>query len=283
MTPQTLLPVLVLAMAVGAPLSAAQALSVTGLTVAPNTGNTVNENVITGQTRVHVGSSTSVVSSSPGPVADLVGAMVSFETRYAAITAVDREATSSNATRTQTSNYKITFTVNNPIGGDYRIDIDTRRLGALTLVDDSTTGTGASASLSAVAGLLDGLLNATLGLAAVPTLSGASGGNTAFNQSTSTLTILDSAVTKTYTLDFSWTATATSTQDEAAVRLGIAGTIVPATADDYPGVGSRTAANDGHFADVKVTLLTIPEPGTAALLGLGLVLVATGARARGRS
>ena len=54
------------------------------------------------------------------------------------------------------------------------------------------------------------------------------------------------------------------------------------TADDYPGVGSRTQANDGHFVNIATTITAVvPEPGTAMLLSLGLAgLAKFGARKR---
>jgi CHASE1-domain containing sensor protein len=58
-----------------------------------------------------------------------------------------------------------------------------------------------------------------------------------------------------------------SSGQEAAVRLGIAGTLPGMTAEDYPGVGSRVVNDDGHFVNVKLTF--VPEPASAALLALG--------------
>ena len=62
--------------------------------------------------------------------------------------------------------------------------------------------------------------------------------------------------------------------DEAAARFGANGPLSGATADDYPGPGDvvdRNQALDGHFMTATVTVLTVPEPGTFALLGFGLV------------
>jgi len=54
------------------------------------------------------------------------------------------------------------------------------------------------------------------------------------------------------------------------------------TADDYPGAGSRTQSNDGHFVDVKATIIaTTPEP-RRSLVVLGLLALALRARARNR-
>lgn len=76
-------------------------------------------------------------------------------------------------------------------------------------------------------------------------------------------------------LDFTWTASAFSNNDEGAVRLGLESSALGVSADDYPGPGSRTLANDGHFVDVVATVTAVPEPSTALLIGLGLTMLAS--------
>ena len=251
---------------------AAQALSITGLTVATDAANTANASGTTGANRFQIASTAGLVGSAPAPVADVAGASVSFDTRYAALLAADREAGGGTTAQSATASYTITFTVDNPTGGAYRIDIDTSRVGALTLVTDS--GGSASASLGAVTALIDGAATPSLGLGAVGPLSGAAGGNQAFSQSSTTFSLFDTALTRTVTLAFSWSASASGSQDEAAVRLGLAGGLATTSADDYPGVGGRVAAGDGHLVGVDVTLLSVPEPSVLALLALGLAALA---------
>ena len=41
--------------------------------------------------------------------------------------------------------------------------------------------------------------------------------------------------------------------DEAAVRLGEVETLSQFSAGQYPGVGNRTQANDGHFVNAVIT------------------------------
>ena len=258
----------------------ARALSITGLKVATSSANTANKSRTTGNNQYQIASSVALVGSAPAPVADTVGASLSFGTRYAALVAEDRDAANGTTTRNATEAYTITFTVNNPLGGTYRLDIDTSRLGALTFVNDS--GGGATASLGAVTGTLNGVANPALALAAVGPLTATGGANQGFSQTGSVLSIVASNVTRTFTLGFTWTGSATSSQDEAAVRLGISGALANATADDYPGVGGRSASGDGHFVDVGVTLLAVPEPGTLALLAAGLALFPARPRRPGR-
>jgi len=169
------------------------------------------------------------------------------------------------------SSYSITFTVNNPTGSQVKIDIDTLRAGALTSVDDSTGSS--TITLGAVTGKLDAVTQAALALASAGGTASSSAINTAFNQTSTTLSILTTALTSSYTLQFDFSSSVVSAQDGGAIRMGTAGSLAM-TADDYPGAGSRTAANDGHFVTVKATIQAAPEPGTAGLLSLGLVALA---------
>ena len=254
----------------------ARALSVGGITVAPTGANTADFLNGAGANRLQVASAAALLGAAPGPVADVAGASVSFATRYAQLVAADREAGGGTATQNAVADYSITFTVDNPLGGVYRVDVDTSRLGALTLVDDG--GGGASAALGAVTGLVDGVSDAALALPALATLTGGGGGDQGFSQTGATLSLIDSAPSRTFTLSFSWTASASGSRDEAAVRMGLGGALAGVTADDYPGVGGRVAGADGHVVNVGVTLLNVPEPGTIAVLGGGLLVLACGRR-----
>jgi hypothetical protein len=225
-----------------------------------------------------VASSTGLVGGAPPPVSDVVGNSVSFFARYAALVAADRESAGGTTSVSATHSYSITFTVDNPALGLYQVEIDTSRVGCLTLVDDSSGS--ASATLGAVTGLVDGVVNPTLALSAVGTLSGSGGGYVPFDQASTTLDFFDSASSRTFTLTFSWTSSASAGRDEASMRMGISGGITNASADDYPGVGPRVVDDDGHFVRVIVTLLDVPEPGSLLFVAAALVAMAARAQAR---
>lgn len=268
-----------LAAAVLALASPAAALQITGLGIALGGTNSADDLMTTGQNHGQTASAVSVVLSPGGPVADTPGSTTSFGTRFASLLAADRQNTTGSTSRSATSNYSITFTVDNPTGGTYQIDIDTLRIGALTQVDD-VSGGSATLTLGAVTGRVDAIVESNLALAAVGPSVLTSTGTVDFNQSTSTLTITDSALSRTFVIDFDWSSTATSAQDEAAIRMGISGSVSSATADDYPGVGARTASNDGHFVNVTATYLVVPEPATLTLAMLGLLGLALAGRQR---
>jgi hypothetical protein len=285
--------------------SPATALTIGALTIANNAGNTTNFSTDTSGRHAEYNNTLSVLDSG-GSTADSVGNLVDAATRFASITSTDTGSFSLGQVIAATSSYKITFTITAAPTVFYDLKIDTSRVGALTIVSDSGVNGPATADLGAVSGLLNGVGNGSLGLAdlapaTVPGNSGAAA-NSPFNQ-TSSLTVPLSG-TNVITLDFSWatyvnsnpSANTTTTNasngaflfggDEAAVRLGLAGgasgTSGGTTADDYPGVGSRTQANDGHFVNIATTITAVvPEPGTAMLLSLGLAgLAKFGARKR---
>lgn len=228
-------------------------------------------------------SATSIIDAG-GSTVDLVGNSVNAQGRYAASTAADAGILTNN-TRNATHAYQITFTITAPVWTMYDVTIDTARIGALTRVDDGTTG--ASANIGAVSGTVNAVANASLALAAVSLASGNNSVNTPFNQTSSTITLTGLTGNNNITLAFTWTSNATSNgsadltgADEVAVRLGLGNNRSGTTVDNYPGAGSRVQANDGHFAGINATITAIPEPGTLLLMGSGLAGIAVFGRRR---
>jgi hypothetical protein len=258
---------------------AAGAFSITGFAISTTGTNTADSSSTNGNNNTQVASSTTVLLAPGGAVADTVGSALSFQTNYQWDVMADRDNNGNGGLiTTATAAYQITFTVNNPTGATYQIDIDTLRAGALTTISD-TTG-DATVSLGAVTGTVDAITNATLALATVNLATNAASTDVTFSQNSSTLSITSSALTHAYTLAFTWTGTSTSNNDEAAIRMGLAGTVAGVTADDYPGTGARTAANDGHRVSVTSTIISAPEPAPAALVALGLIALALRRRTR---
>lgn len=247
--------------------SSASALDITGLSVVTSGANPADFSSTAGNNHRQNRSATSIELSPSGPVPDLSGSSITFETLYTSLLTADREAAGGNFTYSMTSEYAITFTVDNPTGQTYQLDIDTLRVGSLTNFTDSTGDS--TTSVGAVTGTLDSIVNAALALPAVAAFTSSGTGEATFSQSGTTLTITDNALSRTFTLEFAWSASATSNRDEGSVRMGLAGTLPSTSSDDYPGVGGRTQGDDGHFVDITVTMM--PEPHSGALLALGLL------------
>jgi hypothetical protein len=179
-----------------------------------------------------------------------------------------------------TANWEITFTVTANPGVVYNLVILQELTGAFSFVDDSLGG--ATGSIGALTGTLGGapnpLLTMPIGLDGTATSTGTA--SVPFQRSR--LLELDTLVgTQTFTLAFSFDIDAQSASDQIAVQLGLPGGVAAAA---YPGVGARDASLDGHHLSLSTRVLyaPVPEPGTFALVALGLVALATRGRMRCR-
>lgn len=223
--------------------------------------------------------------------ADVPAAIVTGQTRFIATVAADRGVAISGGTANATDNvdYTVQFTVTPDfLSTVYMVNIATNILGAATQIDDNLgVGNGGTATMTNVAGSLNAVNDAGLALASSASQGGTSSTSGAATQfSANNLLVLGPfSGPQNFTLRFTWNMTATSPQaanggDEAAVRIGFDNPHGGNSADNYPGVGSRTLANDGHFVNMSAEVLFVPEPSTLALAGMGLFGLALLARRR---
>lgn len=217
----------------------------------------------------------------------LISGTLGFQMRYAAVVGADAGNATTNGgtyTQTMTGTFTITFSVTEMLGTSWTANVDVVRNGALTIINDPAAGNNsghANVTLNALSVVHSGagVLGSSLNLGAVGTLSNAgapaSSPNQAFSQTSSaTITGVGTGGAQVVTLVFTFTATANSVDpvggtregDEAAMRMGYDSPLQTFTADDYPGAGGRTLANDGIFVTASV-----PEPAAEALLALGLI------------
>ena len=250
---------LLLIIAVAAPASTQANGSISGLTLTNNSGGGTSSGCCPSctQTRTTLG----VVSQT----AD------SFTTRFAELIAADARLTTPIST-SLISSYTLSFDVICPPGG-YRITVDTNLRGAFTHVDDSSgcgvAGT-ASSDLSPITGAQSGgALSGNLSITDPGGLSGAGGNQyvTIDRSESAVITGTSSGSPQSHSLTFNWTgscasnATAFTCGMECAVRLGLdvndwSGCPTDGiSADDYPGVGSRTATDDGHIVTATLECL----------------------------
>jgi hypothetical protein len=179
--------------------------------------------------------------------------------------------------------FTITFAVTESAGWSWAVSVDVVRSGAMTIVSDGNGSANVTLDALSVIHSGAGVLGASLDLGAVGTLSNAGAPGTspdqAFSQaSTASITGVGTGGAQIVTLVFSFTASASTVDpagglvqgDEAALRMGLDSSLGAFTADDYPGAGARTLANDG----ISVTAAVLPEPRADALLALGLIALA---------
>lgn len=184
------------------------------------------------------------------------------------------------------TDYTIDFDLTCPAGSTYEIRVNTSAAGNLTINRDNFDGcdapffgdTGTSiASVGAITGTQSGgtLASGSLGLPALGTLVSAPDANQDLAAAGSAvLTGSGTGSAIAHQLRFTWDASCSSTGNstdsgsECAVRLGLESDIAPngilgcMDADDYPGVGGRIQANDGHFVDVVAECTFLATPPT---------------------
>ena len=255
--------------------SSAQAITLS-ISVATNPGDSGFED--SSFTDFERDSATSVVDAG-GSAANSLGASVTAGTRYAEYAWADNGFGVTNPSFT--ADYRVTLDITGvSVGTIFDLEIDTSRLGALTLVEDCCFGSTmfASASIGALTALVNGTPDGGLAMAALSlndpvSLSGSPLNQDINQSSTVTLSGLNSSNTQ-FVLDFTWMSEVFSNNDEAALRLGLESSVPGVSADDYPGVGSRTIADDGHFVGFTATVTAAaPEPTLLLLMVVGFAVV----------
>ena len=248
----------------GAPAAAA---TISGLSISNGSTNVFDD----------IGAVGSVGQSSTSVLANGTSG---FDMRYAAVVGADTGGGGgSSFTQNFTGTFTITFSVTEVSGWNWTVNVDVVRAGARTIINDGSGN--ANVTLNGLTAVHSGagVLGSSLNLGAVGTLSnaGSSGTspNSAFSQtSTAAIDGIGTGSAQVVTLVFTFTASASTVDpaggltegDEAALRMGLDSALGSFTADNYPGAGARTLANDGIFVSAAV-----PEPAAEALLAAGLI------------
>lgn len=226
------------------------------------------------------------VTGSPVVLADVVSATGSATTRGAGYA----ESFDQNAGIVQTVDYTGTFAVTASANVTYSITFNNALHGLLKIADELADESGDVASISTMAAVLK---QDAVTIGDVLDLSGGSrstAGSTNVDD-TAAQTITGLTGSHTFTVRYTGSVTATSVgatlcanQTEAAALWGANGAFgaycnAPADWDEYGSTAARDA--DGIFLGATVVITSVvPEPGTALLLGAGLLGLAVQGRKR---
>lgn len=249
--------------------SPAGALSISGFSVVLGATNSAND---TYTAHTHNDSAASGSAWEPSGTV-VVGTTAGAAAHYSSNLWADGDWGSEHNVST-TNSYDISMTWDAAAGIEYELTIDSLFKGVLHRVDDGYWDQS-SASVSAVSVTLNGAIVPSLATTAQSLTSGYDNAEHAFSENGShTLSGLTGSTTLAFGV--SWTSNVDNTGGgEAAVLLGkdeAGGPVAGVSVGEYAALATpRDIAQDGHFINVTATVTAIPEPGTFALLSVGLL------------
>jgi len=274
------------------PLRAGIALAACLLLGTPAVGATISGLTISNASTNVFDDAGAVGSVAQSSTSVLASGSTGFDMRYAAVVGADTGGFGGGTyAQSFSGSFTITFAVTETAGWSWTVNVDVVRTGAMTIISDGNGNANVTLGALSVVHSGAGVLGSSLDLGAVGTLSNAGAPGTSPNQafsqaSVASLTGLGTGGAQVVTLVFTFTASATTVDpagglvqgDEAGLRMGLDSALGSFTADDYPGAGGRTLADDG----IRVTAALLPEPAAEALLAVGLIGLAWFDRKRTR-
>jgi hypothetical protein len=188
-----------------------------------------------------------------------------FETRYAAIGAVESE--SGAYSQIFATSYTVSFDVEADPGKQWAIALD---IGCYGQADIQQWGASGSSSVlvESFPGSVSGayLLDGSLGLprpGGLTTVSAPGLVSLPFSQETSAE--IRGIGSRSVTLSFGGPRNRlNSNGGEVALRMGLGDSLSRFTTGEYPGIGGRTAADDGHFVRARLIPVATEDPGAVA-------------------
>ncbi len=209
-----------------------------------------------------------------GAVADEEFAMVGAEVAYQSILTTDTSWYASDHHHVA-SDYNITLNMNADPGTIYEVHVWTWFGGELDLYDDTWGTYDAEADITGVTGVASIVGDeGSLSFAdETPDLSGDASQSATISGSSETWHLSGLSGNTVLSMNFNWLQHTWSDNNAACIRLGLEGTV--------PGIGCDFSADPsfGHRVLIQASVVSvIPEPGTFALLSIGLLGLAVYSR-----
>ena len=264
----------------------AQALSVAATSAALGAGNSADAS---GSTAANV--SQVDVTAAGGTTADVIGATETAGARYSANAWADQVAFSGSNTVNLTHSYDVTFTINADAGTLYDVVVNTVFSGLIQTIDDDYWGEASAgvdnfaATMSLNGGASTSMASLVPGSVYLVAMGYYGGSDSIGHTAAEGAGLTDLSGLTTLAFNVSFDSTITSYTDEGGFLFGQdeAGGASGVEAGEYSSpLGSlRTIGDDGSFLAVTATVTStnpIPEPGSFALLSLGLLGLAVYSR-----